>query len=751
VKQTHRDEFLKAYYARSDQDQTLKAFWRDFGNTDKRPPYQTLQKHVAKKKKDASYEQRNAGRPPTLSILQESEILRRLEALVDAHGESILTNAIIQGEALDVARIPLPGEHVNSESILDRCKRLGGYKWCQAFRKRHNLQQMRVKRPIEIERALKCQPEFTLLQFRNLAHVYALMMIHRTIASGILVDGWVLPPDSGWVVRDRGPHVGTNHQVIGEPLLQCKVIEGREVAWVIPLQEELKYPEPQEILNFDEKPLIPDSVKLVQYGQAIAYGRTGSWSVVLYLAADGTLISFTLILRGVSVETNVAKAAMDAGGAVTATPKGFQNDQTLLNDVSRLVEKKLIRPTRERPYILLTDGHGSRLTSSFIRLLARHYIYCVIEPSHTSVFTQPLDQQAMVQLQRAYEKELSLSVKLDPKHLLTLLTRVLALVRAVSYVADKKEGLRSSWRRVGLPDGRIDPSALKLKTFATGIQFRDQGIISKQFFNRIFTMKNICAHPDEDILISFTKEDKNWQRFVNHHAPTGTSEPSLTYFLRRSRDPRATMAKLLWTDRRLVEDLILETDDAESDDEDPEPASRGACGRISTANGRIISDPQVLEQLALAETERQTELTNRLERQTVRETENAAERPLTLILRKLEICGANSRPTRAHMVSFFNVHLRSLPLTWPHPFPATGKRSAMAGALIIMIRENPRFFTPTSAAGTPSETSSALTASYVFNPPPPSSSSQATDPPQLSESEDPSSIDSFGDPLTDDE
>ena len=121
-------------------------------------------------------------------------------------------------------------------------------------------------------------------------------------------------------------------------------------------------------MNFDEKPLIPDSIRLVGVGQAIAYGRTNSWSVVLYLTAEGTVVAYTLILRGQSVEASIAARTMIDGGAVPATPKGYKTDQTLLNDISRILDSNLIKPSRERPFLLLTDGHGSRLQSSLSKL-----------------------------------------------------------------------------------------------------------------------------------------------------------------------------------------------------------------------------------------------------------------------------------------------------------------------------------------------------------------------------------------------
>ncbi|MDP2436655.1 MAG: hypothetical protein Q8P67_12980, partial [archaeon] len=163
---------------------------------------------------------------------------------------------------------------------------------------------------------------------------------------------------SGWVVREGGPHVGTNTPLAESPIIPTKLVGGstaqdppQKVLWVIPLDSELQYPEASEILNFDEKPLIPDSIRLVRVGEAIAYGRTNSWSVVLFLTSEGTVVAYTLILRGQSVEASIAARTMVEGGAVTATPKGYQTDQTLLNDITRILEGKLINRRANAPFI----------------------------------------------------------------------------------------------------------------------------------------------------------------------------------------------------------------------------------------------------------------------------------------------------------------------------------------------------------------------------------------------------------------
>jgi len=202
------EQFYQSYQtAFAESAVSLRAFHQEYPQRI-RPAYSTACKFRAGKFRSPDAEPPRVGRPSELTDADNLEVARRLETLIRQHGGGVITNNVIAGEALDVARIPRLGEGPNSPGIFDRCKRVGGYYWCKSFRQKYGFTETRVKRPIEIERAMKCQPEFMLLQYRNLAHVYALMMIHRAIARGQVVEGWVL--NSGWVVREGGPHVGTN-------------------------------------------------------------------------------------------------------------------------------------------------------------------------------------------------------------------------------------------------------------------------------------------------------------------------------------------------------------------------------------------------------------------------------------------------------------------------------------------------------------------------------------------------------------
>jgi len=172
------------------------------------------------------------------------------------------------------------------------------------------------KRPIEIERARKSQPEVTLNYFRLILHVQALCQIHRRIASGMRVENWIM--EDGLVTRtdDRGND---------------------------PLQERLEYVPPELHLNADEKPLLPDSPvsKTLTFSTekltSIASGRTKSWTVHMFIRANGVMdIPRLVIMRGDSISSDILEAIVGTNIQVTAT---------------------LIGASKSNPAIIEMDGH----------------------------------------------------------------------------------------------------------------------------------------------------------------------------------------------------------------------------------------------------------------------------------------------------------------------------------------------------------------------------------------------------------
>jgi hypothetical protein len=76
--------------------------------------------------------------------------------------------------------------HFGHERVKETMKRCTGKDWWRGFQKRYpSLSKQSRKRAIEQHRAMKTQPEITVKFWRLLLHTYALMMIHRAIATGL--------------------------------------------------------------------------------------------------------------------------------------------------------------------------------------------------------------------------------------------------------------------------------------------------------------------------------------------------------------------------------------------------------------------------------------------------------------------------------------------------------------------------------------------------------------------------------------
>src|SRR3989338_10087029 len=156
-------------------------------------------------------------------------------------------------------------------------------------------------------------------------------------------------------------------------------------------------------------------------------------------------------------------------------------------------------------------------------------------------------------------------------------------------------------------------------------------VMSKQ----IFSKQNIAKHPQQDIEISFSREDRQWTNFLSiSQVPVDQNTAVFRYYLERSGDRRNTIGTLIWTNRGLNHQPQIEDDVLTSDSDDDTPV--GSCGRISTADGRILSDPNIILELQRMEHERSQEQLRRAERAAQR-----AARSTTLMSYQFDCCFAN--------------------------------------------------------------------------------------------------------------
>ncbi len=147
-------KFLKSYQATLPQGTTL--------------PPSTFANHV-KNRRNPSYAKSSLpslGGPLALGKAGEDLLVSRLQQIQAE--VSHLTNAIIVREALDIARTPQPGE--SKEVVASRVARCGGDDWLTGFKNRNNIKIKSKRRPVELERAVKNQPEETVQWLRLLLY-----------------------------------------------------------------------------------------------------------------------------------------------------------------------------------------------------------------------------------------------------------------------------------------------------------------------------------------------------------------------------------------------------------------------------------------------------------------------------------------------------------------------------------------------------------------------------------------------------
>lgn len=124
----------------------------------------------------------------------------------------------------------------------------------------------------------------------------------------------------------------------------------------------------------------------------------------MWQSAAGELGSVLIILRGSSVQRSVFDTcySMDGYTSVTACDKGVQSNATFLNELK--MKLRSLGGTREQPAILLLDGHKTRLQRDVVTEAAMANVYIVIEPSHTSMIHQSLDNGTNAYLEAEYKK-----------------------------------------------------------------------------------------------------------------------------------------------------------------------------------------------------------------------------------------------------------------------------------------------------------------------------------------------------------
>jgi DDE superfamily endonuclease len=330
----------------------------------------------------------------------------------------------------------------------------------RALKKELNISFSRAGKAMEKERAMANQPETRLNYYRLILHLYTKMHIHRRfvemqtcrdpVRRSLLQDqlkDFRLPPNQLIEYVGEGGPVAIYDQLMAK----------NDEFFVKCLDEKLIYPQPSLIVNGDEKPFNTHqtTLRVLRMGASLVNVQSASrapyWTVVCWTRATGEALAPLVIAPGQSVEATFRMYSLlsESGASVTANKKGYINNELFCEEIRRI--GPLIGATRAEPAALLLDGHGSRLQRTVLLLLARFNIYCVLEPSNSSQYNQPLDNGCMRAFDDAYSKLYAGAMNTADAQL-SVIGRMKLLLQAYAE-ASESASWKQAWKAVCLPNG----------------------------------------------------------------------------------------------------------------------------------------------------------------------------------------------------------------------------------------------------------------------------------------------------------
>jgi DDE superfamily endonuclease len=411
-----------------------------------------LRSHVKSGMPLSDWKVRRRGAPRTLNDDQEKLVVRRTNKL--ARTMAGVTLNMVRAEVEAVAAIRLPGEEDDTAAIA-RVKRCAGKDHLFSFRKRHGLAMKRQSRPMEKERVMAQQPELRVSYYRLIYRAHALAHAHRRFLE--LTSPTTTTErraDLSRKLRNYSMRDGVlDYNAAGGGGGVLTVKDDR--FWVPDLEEELKFTPPSLVVNGDEKPwdtnqcrqtsLSTRSVRAnVQSG-----ARSPYWTVMCWIRANGEAMPPLLILNGKSVQVSAAlsNALRRSNASMTATERGFMEDAVFVEELRRACT---LLGNGEQPAIMLLDGHGSRLQRGVARVLAKHHVYCVLEPANSSTENQALDNGAMAAFNNQYRSLYTMWINLNQR--VSVEDKAILALQAYDS-ASKSAQFRSCWAGAMLDNG----------------------------------------------------------------------------------------------------------------------------------------------------------------------------------------------------------------------------------------------------------------------------------------------------------
>jgi hypothetical protein len=145
--------------------------------------------------------------------------------------------------------------------------------------------------------------------------------------------------------------------------------------------------------------------------QSLQDGSRDWITLLACVCADGSALPPSLLFS--SANKSIQSSWVDAIQAgehrvfITSSPSGWTNDDIGLAWLEQVFNRETKAKARSSWRLLILDGHGSHVTSSFIDYCDQHRILLCVLPPHSTQTLQPLDVALFKPLSTAYAKELS--------------------------------------------------------------------------------------------------------------------------------------------------------------------------------------------------------------------------------------------------------------------------------------------------------------------------------------------------------